>query len=162
MPLFEQIGDIITAESLVFEGVFEGACGGGRAIDFGEGEDFLEMVTGIEAFVDQSLVIEFRLGSEGEESGEPFLVVGAAAESEEFLFVIGIDQGLMAIIGTGMAGDEFAAMVDGDEIGGNLAGQIPGGGVGGGNGIAIGVIADLELAVGAQGHDQGAIIGVNG
>lgn len=162
LPLFEQIGDVIAAEGVVFEGVFEGAGGGGRAIDFGKGENFFEMMTGVEAFVDEPLVIGFSLGAEGEESGEQFLVVGVAAESEEFPFVIGIDDGLMAIIGTGVAGDEFALMVDGDEIGVDMAGQFPGGGVGGRNGIAIGVIADLKLAVGAQGDDKGAIIGVNG
>jgi hypothetical protein len=76
--------------------------------------------------------------------------------------MVGIEDLLMALIGTGVLSDELTLAEEPQVIGGEVEGEIGAGGIFGGNAVAIGLEGDAELTVGASGLNAGTVIGMKG
>lgn len=77
------------------------------------------------------------------------------ALAEEFLDVVGVFKIAVALVGTGMGGDEVFAVINADPVGERLE-QEALGGVEGGHRVAVGVQDDAAAVGGAHGaHDAG-------
>jgi len=62
LALLQQVGDVITTVRLKSEGVVNGAGHGGRAVEFAQGNDFLDVVGGGEALFLQLAIAWFAMG----------------------------------------------------------------------------------------------------
>jgi hypothetical protein len=156
--LFEDVGKVFAAVSLEGEGVLEGAGDLVGAVDFTQGDDLLDVVGGVEAFVLEFAGVEFGLGAELEEGQQEGRVTGPLALGQQVLEVIGIADVLVAIIAAEVGGDEFLVVIDEQLIGVNLQAQFLGG-VEGRHGVTVGVQHDATAAIGAGRTDDGAVVG---
>ena len=62
LPLFQDVGDVFAAVSFIGQRVVQGAGGFVQAVDLTQGDDFLDVVRGVEAFFLEFAGIEIGLG----------------------------------------------------------------------------------------------------
>ena len=96
--LFEDVGDVFAAVGLEGEGVVQGAGGFVRAVDLAQGDDFLDVVRGVEALFLQLARVEVGLGSQAQEGLQEGLLAGALAIDQQFLDMIGVADVLAAVV----------------------------------------------------------------
>jgi hypothetical protein len=95
-PLGQEVGDGLGAEGVVSQRVLPRAGDFVRAVAFGPGDDFLDVMLGMGAFISQVTVRGFGLGSQGHELHEPLLLTSAPALGQQLREVIGIFDVLVA------------------------------------------------------------------
>ena len=135
LALLQQVGDVITAVRLKSEGVVNGSGHGVRAVEFAQGNDFLDVVGGREAFFLQLAIIRLGLGRQVEKGRQQGLLAGADALGHQFTIVIGVADVLAAVMATGVRGDQFFAEEKDEPVGVNFEGELLSG-VEAGDGIA--------------------------
>ena len=105
--MLEDVGDVFAAEGLKGEGVLEGAGDFFGAVDFAQGDDFLDVMGGVEAFVLQLAGKQLGLRARDQEGQQQSLIAGLFALRDQVLGVIGIGDVLTAIVTAQVGGDEF-------------------------------------------------------
>ena len=103
--LFEDIGDVVAAEGLELEGVFDGAGDFVGAIDFAQRYDFGDVLMGVKAALFYLVEILFSTRAEGIEAQQQFGVAGCMALLEQLLDVVRIFNVLVTVVVTGVGGD---------------------------------------------------------
>lgn len=70
--LFEDVFDVLAGVGLALDGVFDGEGDFFGAVDFGEGDDLVDMNALVEVAGGELLVIVFGVGTDGVEGEQPF------------------------------------------------------------------------------------------
>ena len=98
LPLQENVGHVFAAEGFEGDGVFDGSGDLVRAIDLAQGDDLLDVMGSIEAFVLEFAAKQFGLRREVEEGQQQSLIACLFTLGQQFLGVIGIGLVLAPII----------------------------------------------------------------
>ena len=120
---FEEIGDVVTGERAVFEGVVECARGGIGTVDLTERDDFAHMMDGVEAAVREFAVILVGAGGERDEALEQALGGGLATLFEQGAGMVGVLEVAVSLVASRVAGEETVVVVDAQPVGVALQGQ---------------------------------------
>jgi len=160
-PLFEDVGDIFATVGLEGQRVLESAVNFLRTVDFAQGDDFLDVVRRVEALVLQLAGVSLGVRTQGQEGQQKSLVAGFFALYQQILGMIGIGHVLAAVVTAGMSGDEFFVVKEQQLIGVELEGELLRG-VEGRHRIAVGGQDNATTSVGANGSDDGTIVGHDG
>jgi hypothetical protein len=129
--LFEDVFDILAGVGLALDGVLDGECDFFGAVDFGEGDDFIDMNPLVEVTRGELLMIVFGAGTDGIEGEQPFGVSGATTLVEELLDVIGVFEVAVTLVAAGMGGNELLGVIEAETVGKGVEGELLGGVEGG-------------------------------
>ena len=110
--MFEDVGNVVAAESSKFESVFDSASDFVRAIDFTQGHDFGDVNAGIEATILKLAMILLGKRAESIKTQEHFGVAGLASLLEQILDVIWVFEVPVPIVATGVGGDQLLVMIN--------------------------------------------------
>src|SRR5262249_18260154 len=158
----QDVGDVLGAEGLEREAIGDGAGDAVGGVDLGQRQDLADVVAGVEPLLLEAVVIGLSIRGQCQEAQHQPLLSGSAAPGDQALGVLVILDVLVAGIAARMAGDELGIEVDADAVGVSFDGQSPVR-VSGGDGVAVGIEGDAELARGARGcRAGGGVAGLGG
>src|SRR5215831_13352154 len=158
-PRFQDVGDVFGAERLKGEPVGDGARHEVGRIDLRQGEDFADVMAGIEPALLQAVVIGRRIGREREKAQHQALFAGAPALRQQSLDMVGVFDVLVPTIVASVAGDELVVEVDANPVRISFDRQSTVS-IADGDGIMIGVHCDAELARSNTGEGACDVIGM--
>ena len=159
--LFEDVFDVLAGVGLALDGVLDGEGYFFGAVDFGEGDDLVDMNALVEVAGGELLVIVFGVWADGVEGEQPFGVASAAALVEEFFDVVGVFEVAVALVAAGVGGDELVGVIEAEAVGEGVEGELLGG-VEGGHGVAVGIEHDAAAGGDSNGAGDGDVAGHRG
>jgi hypothetical protein len=119
----EVIGPAVPGDLVAGACVVDGEGDVSGAVNFGQGDDFVDVDAGVEAAGGELLVVGFGPGTEGVEGQEPFGVAGTAALVEEFFDVVGVLEVAVALVAAGVGGDEVVGVIEAEAAGEGVKGH---------------------------------------
>ena len=150
--LLEDVLDVLAGERLADDGVINGAGDLVGAVDIGDGDDLVDVRTGVEAAFFELLVVVFGLRAQGVKGLQPLGLTRSATLVEEFADMIGVFKITVSLVAARMGGDQVVGVVEAEPAGERFEGE-PLRGVGGGHGVAVGV-QDNATTIG-DAHEAG-------
>ena len=110
--MFQQVGDVLAAEGLEFQGVLDGPCGLLGAVDLTEGHDLADVMQDIQPPLGQALIERLGLGRQRQQAQQQLLIACPATLLEQRPRVIGVLEVLVAVVAADVTGDELVLMVE--------------------------------------------------
>ena len=123
LALLQDVGDVFAAVGVVVVGILEGPGDFVRAVDFDQGEDFLDVMAGVEPALLELLVIFGSLRAQTQEAGQQLLFTGLLALGQERPSVIGMFEVTVALVGADMLGHGLVLVIESQPVGIDLGRQ---------------------------------------
>src|SRR5579871_5274611 len=90
LVLFDDVGDVFAAVGLVLVSVLDGSGDFFQAIDFDQGEDFLDVMAGVKPALPELLIIFWSLWTQTQEAREQQLFTCLLPLGQQRLSMIGV------------------------------------------------------------------------